>query len=88
MQGGDLRNALALSQDQEFNWYGKGRQICLDVLKALVFLHKSKVRSYLSRDPRVPKGSLLSLCHSLQVVHHDLKVGADSITCCCSHLSM
>ena len=45
MQGGDLRNALAFSQAQELNWYGKGRQICLDVLKALVFLHKNKVRS-------------------------------------------
>ena len=64
MQGGDLRNALALAQDQEFSWYSKGRQICLDVLKALVFLHKSKVRSYSSRDPRDPKGSLLNLCHS------------------------
>ena len=44
LQGGDLRAALTSSEPGKLSWYGKGRQLCLDILKGLVFLHKHKVR--------------------------------------------
>jgi serine/threonine protein kinase len=42
MEGGDLREALNADYDGKLRWYGAGRDIALDVTRALVYLHSQR----------------------------------------------
>ena len=94
LQGGDLRAALTSSEPRELGWYGKGRQLCLDILKGLVFLHQHKVRFWAAKitasqhscvclaeqSPQCrAAASLTPFAMLLQVVHHDLKVSTGAV---------
>ena len=43
MQGGDLRQAFARDELDEYAWHDRGRQIALDIARGLHFLHTSGV---------------------------------------------
>ncbi len=42
-QGGDLRQAFARDELDEYAWHDRGRQIALDIARGLHFLHTSGV---------------------------------------------
>ena len=42
-QGGDLRQAFARDELDEYAWHDRGRQIALDIARGLHFLHMSGV---------------------------------------------
>lgn len=43
MEGGDLRNALNADQDATWGWFGRGKEVCVDMARGLAFLHANKV---------------------------------------------
>lgn len=43
LQGGDLTDAIRGSRNGEFGWFGKGRNIAIDVGKGLAFLHSNRI---------------------------------------------
>ena len=47
MQGGDLRAALSSSGREELRWYQRGKDVLLDVVRAVHFLH---LKGVLHRD--------------------------------------
>lgn len=43
LQGGDLTDAIRGSRNGELGWYGKGRNIAIEVARGLAFLHSNRI---------------------------------------------